>query len=150
MSDTNTKPAVYVGDVSFTEAQIEEMKQGSPLSGSSRRPSQSFPINEGLNNVMPVIRDESGTPIRQEKVTKANFSHHTTAAEEAQRKANEAVQATQDRLKELQVVIDPNQLYEVIQKLQASAAALDRKVRSQAKLITKLEGDVNALREVKL
>ena len=95
------------------------------------------------------MREWAGAPSRQEKVTKANFSHHITAAEEAQRKANEAVQATQERKQLLSAVTNPESLYEAIQKLQASAAAVDRNVRSQAKTITSLQGYINALREVK-
>ena len=84
MSDTKT---TYVAGLELSDEMIQAMKNGYHLNGSRKEginsnvytPSQTYNISEGKSDVMPVIRDESGAPIRQEKVTKANFSHHTTA-----------------------------------------------------------------------
>ncbi len=120
----------------FTKEQLESLKNGQPLSGSIRdgvvqakvfTPTTTTPISGYGSDLKPIIRDEAGEPILQEKVTRPNIDRHNKAAAERALKDLELA----DAAKAEQEQLNPNNLLATVRVLERKIRKIERQLKEQ-------------------
>ncbi len=120
----------------FTKEQIEALQNGEVISGSLKdgvvkatvfTPTTTTPISGYGSDLKPIIRDETGEPILQEKVTRPNIDRHNKAAAERALKDLELA----DAAKAEQAQLSPNNLLATVKVLERKIRKIEKQLKEQ-------------------
>ncbi len=120
----------------FTKEQIEALQNGEVISGSLKdgvvkatafTPATTTPISGYGSDLKPIIRDETGTPILQEKVTRPNIDKHNKAAAERALKDLELA----EKAREEQAQLTPNNLLATVKVLERKIRKIEKQLKEQ-------------------
>ncbi len=161
MAKQPSRPAVTVSGIDFSADDIAALKGGASVSGSLQegklytgkpetfRPTTSVPISNNQKDIRP--RTNGHDPNAEGGlVTAPNMGRLNVEYAKRESERLEAEEAARKEAAEIAAETEPRALLATLRKLQASAAATDRKLRTQNKQILKLQAELNALREASL